>query len=124
MSRREFSKKVKRDAFVRAAGHCEGPGCGAKLSLGKFAYDHVNPDGLTGEPTLENCAVLCDPCHKEKTKNDVADIARAKRREDAHRGIRPPPQIKSAGFRPGSPRRRATTPIDKLKIGYRPHGRD
>lgn len=86
MSRREFPKKVQRDAFVRAAGNCEG--CGARLTLGKFAYDHVNPDGLTGEPTLENCQVLCDPCHKAKTRKDVADIARAKRREDAHRGIK------------------------------------
>lgn len=119
MSRREFSKKVKRDAFMRANGHCEGKDCGAKLSVGKFAYDHVNPDGLTGEPTLENCMVLCDTCHKVKTRADVGNIARAKRREDAHRGIRPEPKIKSPGFGRAPPQRRATTPVPKLEITYR-----
>jgi hypothetical protein len=119
MARKEFSKVVKRNAFVRANGHCEGPGCGAKLTLGKFAYDHVNPDGLTGEPTLENCMVLCDACHKVKTRQDVKHIAQAKRREDAARGIRNAPQIKSAGFSKAPAQRRATAPIPKLQIAYR-----
>jgi hypothetical protein len=44
--RREFSKQVKRDAFVRAAGLCEGANCGAKLMPGKFHYDHDIADGL------------------------------------------------------------------------------
>jgi 5-methylcytosine-specific restriction protein A len=119
MSRREFSKKTKRDAFVRADGHCEAPGCGAKLTLGKFAYDHIDPDGLMGEPTLENCQVLCAPCHLEKTRVDVANIARAKRREDAHRGIRPPSKLQGQGFAKASPQNRATGKVSKLEILYR-----
>lgn len=119
MARKEFSKKTKRDAFVRAAGHCEGEGCGAKLTLGKFAYDHVDPDGLTGEPTLENCQVLCTPCHLEKTRDDVAKIARAKRREDAHRGIRPPSKLQGAGFRPAPPQRSASRPLSKPPVARR-----
>ncbi len=92
--RREFSKHVKRDAFVRAAGKCEGDGCGARLSLGKYHYDHVIADGLGGEPTLENCAVLCMACHNEKTrKRDVPAIAKAKRIEDRQRGIKKPRTI-------------------------------
>lgn len=91
MSRREFSKQVKRDAFLRANGKCEGDGCGARLTLGKFHYDHVIADGLGGEPTLDNCAVLCTPCHGEKTrKHDVPAIAKAKRIEDRQRGIKKP----------------------------------
>jgi hypothetical protein len=31
---------------------------------------------------------LCGPCHKAKTRKDVANIARAKRRERKHIGIR------------------------------------
>ncbi|NEU15066.1 HNH endonuclease [Methylobacterium sp. BTF04] len=119
MARKEFSKKTKRDAFMRAAGHCEGAGCGVKLTLGKFAYDHVNPDGLTGEPTLENCMVLCDPCHKAKTRQDVADIAKAKRREDAHRSIRRPATLQGQGFRRFAPQGSATRKIPKLEIAYR-----
>jgi hypothetical protein len=87
MSRREFSKQIKRDAFLRAKGKCEAESCGARLTLGKFHYDHVIPDGLGGEPTLDNCAVLCTACHGEKTrKRDVPAIAKAKRIEDRQRG--------------------------------------
>ncbi len=78
--RREFSKQVKRDAFMRANGNCENPQCGARLTLGKFHYDYSIADGLGGEPTLENCTVLCTPRHKDKTaKRDVPAIARTKR---------------------------------------------
>ena len=86
MPRREFKRSVKAAAFLRADGKCEG--CGARLTVGKFHYDHDNPDGLTGEPTLENCRVLCVVCHKDKTKDDVARIAEAKRREAKHLGFK------------------------------------
>lgn len=115
MARREFTKRVQRYALLRADGRCEGPGCGAKLSLGKYHYDHVNPDGLTGEPTLENCAVLCVVCHKDKTRRDVGMIARAKRREDANLGIRDPHRRKivSRGFERAQPQRSATRPLER-----------
>jgi len=87
--RREFSKQVKRDAFLRADGQCEG--CGAKLTFGKYHYDHIIPDGLGGEPTLENCGVLCTPCHKVKTTTkDVPAIAKTKRIQDRQKGIKNP----------------------------------
>ena len=89
--RREFPKQVKRDAFLRAKGHCEGKNCGARLTLGKYHYDHEIPDALGGEPTLENCLVLCIACHGEKTaKRDVPAIAKTKRIQDRQRGIRKP----------------------------------
>lgn len=88
--RREFSAKTKAAAFLRADGHCENRKCGARLTVGKFQYDHNDPDGLMGEPTLENCVVLCLQCHKDKTATlDIPRIARAKRRERKHLGIRP-----------------------------------
>lgn len=113
MARKEFSKKTKRDAFLRANGHCEGEGCTAKLSPNKFAYDHIDPDGLTGEPTLENCQVLCDACHKVKTKLDVKHIAQAKRREDASRGIRNVSRMNSAPFAKAPPQCSASRPLSK-----------
>lgn len=94
MSRREFSKRVMRDAFLRAGGRCEGDGCGARLTPGKFAYDHIIPDALGGEPTLDNCQVLCRACHKEKTgKADIPRIAKTKRISDREKGIRRPRTI-------------------------------
>jgi len=67
-SRQEFSVKVKAQAAARANGKCEG--CGARLRLGGYHYDHIVPDGFGGEPTLENCAVLCLTCHKIKTHEE------------------------------------------------------
>lgn len=85
--RREFPAKVKREALDRAKGICEG--CGAPLTIGKYEFDHDLADGLGGEPTLENCKLLCLPCHAEKTgKRDVPLIARVKRIRDRHLGIR------------------------------------
>lgn len=84
-ARREFSKAVRLAAWDRCAGRCEG--CGAKLFPGHFQFDHVIADGLGGEPTVENCRVLCSACHGEKTARvDVPAIAKAKRRQAAHIG--------------------------------------
>lgn len=95
MSRREFSKQVKRDAFMRANGQCEGEPygerCPVKLTLGKYHYDHEIPDALGGEPILDNCRVLCVACHKDKTTTkDIPAIAKTKRIQDRHNGIKKP----------------------------------
>ena len=88
MSRREFSKQVKREAFKRADKKCEGANCGVLFGM-KFHFDHDIADGLGGEPTLENCKVLCHACHDEKTrKHDVPLIAKTKRIQDRHNGIK------------------------------------
>lgn len=100
MSRKEFTRAVKVAAIRRATRegevYCET--CGA-MTKGRFHIDHVDADGLTGKPVLENARVLCLPCHAEKTKADVAKIARAKRREARHVGaVKPAGKIRSAGF--------------------------
>lgn len=89
MSRREFPAKVKIAAFQRADGKCES--CGAFLFPSKTHYDHIVPDALGGEPTLENCSPKCAACHSDKTtKQDLPAIAKAKRREAAHWGAKAP----------------------------------
>lgn len=86
--RREFSKQVKRDALKRAAKKCENPKCGALFGV-KFHFDHDIADGLGGEPTLENCKVLCHACHGKKTaEHDIPLIAKTKRIQDRHNGIK------------------------------------
>lgn len=88
--RRRFPDKVKADAFLRAAGKCEK--CTARLYPGKFAYDHVIPDAMGGDPVLSNCEVLCTACHGVKTRTaDVPAIAKVKRvRRKLAMGIRTP----------------------------------
>lgn len=89
--RSEFSAKVMVAAFQRAKERCEQ--CTAKLYPGRFAYDHVLPCALGGEPTLENCQVLCSNCHSAKTFSkggDVPRIAKMKRQRAKHIGARKP----------------------------------
>lgn len=84
--RREFSAKVKEARWDIARGCCEE--CGAIVFRTRVHFDHDNPDGLTGEPTLDNCRVVCFACHKVKTKNDVKRIAKAKRLSRRAKGIK------------------------------------
>lgn len=87
MSRLEFSKSTKAQAFLRSNGHCEC--CGAKLSSGNIEYDHSIACGLGGDNSLDNCVVLCKTCHKAKTtKRDVPTIAKAKRQQAANIGAK------------------------------------
>lgn len=90
--RREFPAKVKVAAFERAKGNCEV--CGARLTVGKFRYDHKLPDALGGEPTLENCVVQCLACDKPKTADDVRRIRKADRQRRNHIGVKKPRTIK------------------------------
>lgn len=98
MARKEFSKSVKVAVIKRATKDgivfCEECGALAK----KWEIDHITPDGLLGEPTLENAKLLCQICHSEKTKKDVKNIAQAKRREAKHLGVRKKPTLMSRGF--------------------------
>lgn len=86
MSRREFPRKVRAEVFLRAGGRCESQECGAKLKTGEGHYDHILPDALGGEPTADNCQLLCKVCHGAKTKEDVGRIRKADRQRDKHTG--------------------------------------
>lgn len=93
MNRREFSRRVKLDAWDRCGGHCEK--CERKLQIGRFTYDHVIPCEMGGEPTLDNCQVICEFCDKPKTRQDQADIAKVRRVRAKHVGATKPKR----GFR-------------------------
>jgi len=101
MARTEFSKKIRAQAFLRCKGFCEG--CNAHLKVGEGEYDHRIPDALGGEATLDNCQVLCVPCHRgvgAKTAQDVKTIAKVKRIQMKHNGSwkSTGPKIQSRGF--------------------------
>lgn len=100
MPRREFSIKVRREAVKRSGMKCEAIGadyglepgyrCMGDLGSG-FDYDHIIPDSIGGDPTLENCAVVCKRCHGIKTATlDTPRAAKTKRQADKARGIRKP----------------------------------
>lgn len=101
--RREFSRKIMAAAFARAAGGCEG--CGSKLWSGRFQFDHIIADSIGGEPTLENCAVLCLACHGAKSaKIDTPRAAKTKRQHYGHIGAkrsssRPLPGGRNSGWK-------------------------
>lgn len=112
--RREFPKSVKKAALNRSGGLCEGEGalyglspgirCNRDLAYGVH-FDHVNPDGNGGEPTLDNCAAVCPACNMHKAyKHDTPRIAKMKRQRDKNSGIRPRqsrpmPGSKASGIR-------------------------
>lgn len=99
MPRKNFKRSIIVARYKHCGGRCEGVlesgmRCYAALKPGAYHCDHDDPDGLTGEPTFENARILCIPCHAEKTKDDVAAIAKAKRREADHLGAFIPPKRK------------------------------
>lgn len=100
MSRREFTKAVKVEIVRRASNilpsgfkyaACEKCKMDAR---GRFVIDHIDPDALQTDKsrplTAEEGQLLCLSCNKEKTAQDVKDIAKAKRREARHLGVRKP----------------------------------
>lgn len=95
MSRKEFSKKVRREIIDRAAGKCEA--CGAILKKGEGEVDHILPCALGGLPVAANGRLVCKVCHKEKTAKDVGQIRKADRQRDAHIGARAPAKVKLRG---------------------------
>ena len=83
--RREFSPAVRRQALERSQGRCEG--CSALLAPDALEYDHGVPCALGGDSGLDNCVVLCRPCHKRKTGGrDIKMIRKADRQGAKHRG--------------------------------------
>ncbi len=103
--RREFPKKVKLAAWDRCGGKCDR--CGNKIVAGNGPeYNHRLPDYLGGEPTLENCEVLCiKPCHRTVTsEQDRPVIDKARRVMEKRIGVRsrksrPMPGSRASGFR-------------------------
>lgn len=112
MARKNFTKAVKVACIKRATRdavvYCEECGLPAK----KWQIDHINPDGLTGQPTLENAKLLCLPCHDVKTNTkDKPAIAEAQRREAKHLGaVKPKASIPQAPKPP-----RVTTKADQIR---------
>ena len=111
MSRREFTRNQREEIVERSKRDgvicCER--CGLRLGAKPHEIDHIIPEAL--RPEVDKKAKLTiaegqllgkECCHRGengKTKQDVAQIAKAKRQIDRHIGIKKPgPKIKSAPF--------------------------
>ena len=90
--RKNFTPKTKRLVRERANGACEVYRIPEEMRRVRYPMlpetcqrdgadvDHVQPAWMGGEPTLENGAYLCKPCHAIKTVTDKKESAKAARR--------------------------------------------
>lgn len=124
MSRKEFPARVKAAALKRCMDsngvpRCEGVvfgqgeeprgttfyRCNVELRAGDTFFDHDKPDGLGGEPTLDNVKVLCGICHSYKTTTyDNPRMVKADNQRKRNFGIKarkgpPLPGTKASGLR-------------------------
>lgn len=108
--RAEFSIAVRKAAWLRCDGVCEG--CGRILDGVRYVYDHTIPFRRSRDSSLGNCKVLCSDgpgsCDHFKTYGeDLPGIAAAKRYAknrlplDIERPAKKPPTIKRRGFQQG-----------------------
>ena len=56
---------------------------------GPFEVDHVLPLELGGADHIDNMQALCRPCHRQKTRDDVRRIAKARRIRKREAGLAP-----------------------------------
>jgi hypothetical protein len=101
-SRLEFTAATKRAAFARSTGVCEchlipwlrrPAGCGVKLVAGGMFFEHITPDAIRPDNSIDNIACLTRTCWREKTARfDLPVIAKSNRVRDRHFGTRAEPQ--------------------------------
>lgn len=85
-ARRPLSTARKIAIFVAAKGICHL--CGGYIRGKPWEAEHVIPLAMGGADDGTNMRPAHKACHASKTAEDVADIARAKRREAKHIGIK------------------------------------
>jgi hypothetical protein len=123
--RQEFPQAVRKQAFARCCKQGTMPGipqcetCGTELGKRNGTiYEHVVPDGLGGEPTLENCKVHCKACADVKTHaEDNPRMRKADRVLKKEYGLEATPRrrISARGFQKAKPQRSASRPIERLR---------
>lgn len=89
---------------------CDKPIDGTK---DQWFVEHIRALELGGKDTDDNCGPAHYACKPAKDRDDHRRAAEAKREKAATLGIPKRSTIKSAGFKPASPRRPASTPLNK-----------
>ena len=83
-----LGKQVRLAIWEREGGKCML--CGCKLQVGRFIFEHVRALELGGSDTPDNIRLTCRPCATEKTRDDHARAAKAKRVKARHLGAKAP----------------------------------
>lgn len=100
--------------FLRDGGRCHISG--RKIARGEpWDLDHKVALCNGGQHRETNLAPALRDKHRAKTAADVAERAMIDRKRKADLGIRKPAQIKSRGFDPRPPQRRASRPLSPEK---------
>jgi len=85
--RKTISSKQRLKLFQDHSGVCHI--CGGKINVGEsWEVEHIIPIAMGGDDEPSNWRPAHTKCHKGKTKEDVTAIAKAKRREALHNGIK------------------------------------
>lgn len=88
MKRRSLTTKARLELFTEHHGECHI--CGGKIHAGeKWEVEHLIPIAMGGDDEAHNMRPAHVKCHRAKTSADVKAIAKAKRMEAKHLGIRP-----------------------------------
>lgn len=106
MTRLNFTSQTKREAYKRSQGICECHripwmvACGQPLSAGNIFYEHINPDHIVKNNSLDNCAALTKTCWRIKTDSyDRKVIKKNNHQQDRNRNIKPKSPREFAGSR-------------------------
>lgn len=87
VKRKSISAKARLKVFQDHSGVCHI--CGGKIVVGEaWDVEHVIPFAMGGADDETNWVPAHRKCHRTKTVEDVGNIAKAKRREARHRGVR------------------------------------
>lgn len=87
MTRRSLNTKRRLELFNAHRGICHI--CAGKIQVGEaWEVEHIIPFAMGGEDGGDNLAPAHIKCHSVKTKEDVKNVAKAKRREAKHLGIK------------------------------------
>jgi len=88
-ARKSISTRERVRLFTMHGGTCHI--CSGRIKVGEaWDVEHVVPLALGGADDDGNRHSAHIACHRLKTKGDVSDMARAKRREAQHLGARAP----------------------------------
>jgi 5-methylcytosine-specific restriction endonuclease McrA len=111
--RRKMTRARAAAIFLREQGRCYI--CSKKLRIGVDKYQIEHPEALClgGSDDDADLRVVCDDCHKPKTKADAAAKADRDRAVTAswQRETPRPSRWQSRGFAPPRPRKNATSPV-------------
>jgi hypothetical protein len=133
MTRNNFTKDTQRKAFARSNGICEchrlavagvpgfsSEGCGRPLGIGNTFYEHIDPDALSKDNSLENAAALVKTCWRKKTDTyDKRVIAKSVRVADLAAGIKDPWRRKLPGGRDDWRKKKLSGPVVVRATGER-----